>query len=79
MKIKIEKGIPVPNKNLKIQYPFDEMEVVDSFFIDSNNMDINKLQIKIATKATYYKSRINNKVKFTCKKVDNGVRCWRIL
>lgn len=71
----IEKGIKIPEdgnrRNRK--YPFREMDVGDSFFVPCTDEEYRKIQstIKSATR----KITPND---FTVRKVENGVRCWRI-
>ena len=33
MSFNIEKNVPLPEKNVRWKYPFDQMEVGDSFFV----------------------------------------------
>lgn len=73
--IKIESGIPLPKPTHKggtnkRVYPFEDMNVGDSF----------EIPLK---KWMTFKSLINNRHKrhperYTVRKVDNIVRCWRI-
>ena len=79
--MKIEKNIPVPpvqkigrsgkkhggNNRL---YPFGEMEIGDSIFVDLSNW-------KKARDAAFQYGKRNN-LKFTTRKTDCGVRIWRI-
>ena len=66
--MKIDKGIPYPAR--KAKYPFNEMDVGDSFFIEAG-FDAAR------SSSAVFGSR-NNK-KFSFRKVDGGFRCWRIL
>lgn len=68
----IEKNIPV-GKFLYDKYPLKEMDIGDSFFIDTNNDD------KIRSLRTYAnKYGKQNDKKFIVRKYENGFRCWRI-
>lgn len=69
MKIKIEKGMPIPTSN-KSTYPFREMKIGDSFFVSSDKE--NSMRV-----CAYGFSR-GGKIKFTTRKVDGGTRCWRV-
>lgn len=65
--MKVEKGIPVPRK-----YPFDEMEVGDSFAVPP---DIHRTTVAIA--ALRYGRK--HGVKFVIRMMDDRThRCWRI-
>ena len=75
MVIQIEKNIPV-NKFLKRsrshKYPFRELEVGDSFYVALSEQEINVLRVLAwrFSKQTGWR--------FVTKKVDSGVRVWRI-
>lgn len=61
--VKIEKGIPLANKwKGRNAYPWDQMEVGDSFFVAGK------------AKPTYTRAD----KRFTLRTVDGGVRVWRI-
>lgn len=77
MKIKIEKGIPLPkNVTRKSKYPFREMEVGDSFFI-TDKEDAKRMQQKVSAVASMF-SKKNSEYKFKTQAFDSGVRIWRI-
>jgi hypothetical protein len=70
MEFKIEKGIPPPIGKKNGKYPYDKMDVGDSFYIEG---------AKITTiSASIYHQNKKNKNKFASKTVDSGVRVWRI-
>jgi len=66
--MKIDKNIPIPNRS---KYPFAEMEVGDSIFIDKTTTQSSVCQM------AYTYGKKNNK-KFTSRTEGNGVRIWRI-
>jgi hypothetical protein len=77
MKIKIEKGVPIPqtrgNRNL---YPFKKMGVGDSFFIlDKSNPK--KTLRNVCSAASFFKKK-NPKYKFHSRSYVTGVRVWRV-
>jgi len=63
---KIEKKIPLPRK-----YPFDEMEVGDSFELPTNWK-----RTTVAVAALRY-GKVTG-TKFSIRKTPEGFRCWRI-
>lgn len=65
--IEIDKNIPVPKINSK--FPFDKMEVGDSFFTDTLNVSSNAYG--------WAKKYSNNKIKFKQRKEGNGMILWR--
>lgn len=66
--MKIDKNIPIPNSVNK--YPFQDMEIGDSFYVSS--ITTRKFSNYRDTKWTKYGK------KFTAKKENDGVRIWRI-
>ena len=72
----IDKKIPIPEKQSK--YPWREMEVGDSFFVEATDHDKGRLQKDLFNSSGYYARRNNAKAKFTTRQMDDGVRVWRI-
>lgn len=75
--IKIEKGIPLQNKNTpRTKYPFPDMKVGDSFLVEAPG---NVRTSAVATTAKGWGNR--HGVKFACRKVTEGkrqgIRIWR--
>lgn len=71
--IKIDKGIPLtdgPPKGRNMKYPWDVMEIGDSFLSE----------MKTAAAVTSAVSRAGHvyKRKFTARKDGNGFRVWRV-
>lgn len=68
----IEKGIPVApltGAGRKNKYPFDAMEVGDSFFVkDGKGKSLSRLSYMHGKRLSY---------KFACRTVEGGVRVWR--
>lgn len=70
---KIEKNIPVPcNKSKRggYKYPFNIMEVGDSFLVENRTMKKMSSIVHYAQKSTGFK--------FMSRSGDGGVRVWRI-
>jgi len=75
--IKIDKNIPIPSREIK--YPFQDMEVGDSFAIDCE--DIKKVRIMQASLiANINRSKYLKEKKFTTRTdgTKMEVRIWRI-
>lgn len=70
--LKVEKGITVPRVRRYTKYPFDKMEVGDSFYCDGATRN------SIASSASRYARNKGQGKKFTIRKEGNGCRCWRI-
>ena len=65
--IKIEKNIELPRRSAKNKlYPFDNLEVGDSFFTEKESV----------RGSVIWNQHITGK-RFTVRKVDGGFRCWR--
>lgn len=74
MKYIIEKNIPIPDKSNR-KYPWDKMEVGDSFLI--NEYSPAKLN-NVMSSSKMYASLRNLDVKFVARKVgENQIRVWR--
>ena len=60
----------IPERKTGPKYPYDQLELGDSFYLEGG--DLSKL-----CNANYREWRRTGK-KFTARKVENGVRVWRI-
>ena len=66
----LERGLDIPERKTGPKYPYDQLELGDSFYLEGG--DLSKL-----CNANYREWRRTGK-KFTARKVENGVRVWRI-
>lgn len=66
----VESTVPLPDDRPRLKYPFDDMQVGDSFLITEAGM------VKNARSAAWMYSRRHG-MKFSCRKVDGGWRVWR--
>lgn len=80
----IEKGIPIPDKRNpggsskgQTKYPFQEMEVGDSFLYNDKLND-EKGQRNIANNARNWCKHHQLNWKFIARQISQGVRIWRI-
>lgn len=73
--IAVEKGIPLPGRKHH-KYPFDEMDVGDSFFIPAKSAD-DAARAQVSALGAMRARRLLDK-DFTTRRVDGGVRVWRI-
>ena len=77
--IKIEKGIPIPNKKsghgpnmgAPRKYPIHLLSVGESFLAKL------KKSSQLSASISQFRKKYPNK-KFTCRKVEGGVRVWRV-
>jgi hypothetical protein len=77
MKIEIEKGVPAPIQVKRTsKYPFRDMVVGDSFFIN-DKVDVKRMQQKVAAAACMF-VRKNPSYKFKTQAFPAGVRLWRV-
>lgn len=68
--MKIEKDIPVPEERVKHSYPFDGMQVGDSFLVTDSNL------AQVCNAHGRAGRRLGRK--FTARRVEDGIRVWRI-
>lgn len=73
---KIEKNIPVPTTHYNIKYPFDNMEIGDSFIVDDER---ERNHVMVSWNGWIKRSKNGKNKKFTSRKIsDNEYRIWRI-
>ena len=70
MNFEIEQNVVMPEKHAR--YPFNQMEVGDSFFVPEG---ANTPRQNTSSAASYAGHRLGRK--FTTRLVDGGVRVWR--
>jgi hypothetical protein len=70
---KIDKDVPVPEK-FTSKYPFGDMEVNDSFFVEGTD----KKTMRRLIGASNWASKRYPATRYSVRKVDGGVRVWRI-
>jgi len=77
---KIEKNIPKTRGKGNKTYPFDEMEVGDSFLINvPADRKLNTMQAQTLSAALSYASHDGNGKKFTTRRQsDTSFRIWRV-
>ena len=69
----VECGIKIPKPSRKVvKYPFREMKIGDSFFVDSEGR-----RGKAHQAAKMFRSR-NKEYKFLVEYENNGIRIWRV-
>jgi len=78
----VEKDVPmlnVPRGGRPCKYPFNEMNIGDSFLVPFSDLEgLPKPRVKIWSAASYYGSR--HSVKFSVHKInEEGYRVWRVL
>ena len=75
MAIEIDKGVPLPKKQVPVRagvamYPWREMQVGDSFFVAGTTVE--------KFSGTLYQARKRLGTKFASRTVEGGIRVWRI-
>jgi hypothetical protein len=66
----LEKGIAIPEKQKVVKYPYQYMEVGDSFLVPEGNLS------KVCN-ASYREWKKTGR-KYTARVVEGGVRVWRV-
>ncbi len=75
--MKIEKNIPIPKKYCLTKYPFQEMEIGDSFFVECDTKEGRKTMCTINSSKTNYIKRFDPEKMFLMRLVEGGIRVWR--
>lgn len=71
----IEKNIPITERKTH-DYPFTNMDIDDSFKVAADGeAAIRKLAKQLSSHAS--QAGKTNKMKFSIRTIDDGVRCWR--
>ena len=80
MKIQsIEKNVKIPEVQSKFNYPWPEMEVGDSVFIEPDEgQTLFQLKRIVSPGAAYYGNMTSKKFKCLMMHEENGVRVWRV-
>jgi len=78
----IVKGIAIiqARKGRPTQYPFKQMEVGDSFFVEFTEEEMKSAKLKSKKQATILSAaRVGRYgIKISTRRVENGIRAWRI-
>jgi hypothetical protein len=69
--ITIEKNVPIPRRGRPATYPFQEMEIGDSFLIPEQD------EIARVSRAAYMYGNRNGKT-FAVRRTEAGQRVWRL-
>jgi len=81
MKInKIEKDVKIPVVHSRYKYPWEDMEVGDSVFIEAEDGEsLFNLKRRVGPAALYYGNVTGKKFKTMLVREENGVRTWRVM
>lgn len=75
----IEKGVPLPRRGRQCKYPFERMEVGDSFVRNYENERAARLgQKNMTATACVWAGRFNPARKFETRVIGCQVRIWRV-
>lgn len=77
---RIEKGIPLSTPvRFEIVYPFADMLKGDSFLVcGAGDADLKKKGNRIHRQVRLFKRMYGSDYEFTTRRVDGGIRCWRV-
>jgi len=65
----IDKGVQLSHKPRQYVYPYNDMELGDSFFVPNGKMP--------TVNAANYRAFKRLGWKFSARKIDGGIRVWR--
>lgn len=74
--MQIEKNIPLPEKTSRSKYPFEEMEIGDSFFV-GDETKVKTIRTLASTRAKRLSEKQQETVRFHVAVTEGGVRVWR--
>lgn len=72
--IKLEKGIPKPEKDPGGRWPFSKMDIGDSFAVPTEYAV--PVRNALSSYTSYWRKQGKN-YKFSTRNVDGGLRVWR--
>lgn len=81
---KIEKNVPLPANphgrsfGRKLLYPFNDMEIEDSFLVTSDSENFNKKRHNIAALCSSYGKKNNKQFTSIGNELDFTIRVWRV-
>ena len=76
---RVETGIPCPPaRGPKNHYPFMDMPPGSSFFVPCPDDRRGAVASRISSSAGAFVRREGGKLKFATRRVEGGVRCWRV-
>jgi hypothetical protein len=71
----IEKNIPVTSGKMLAKYPFNDLEIGDSFLIPSSDDDVRDR--RRASAAVQRQTHVIKRGKYVTRRVEGGIRIWR--
>ena len=74
---KIEKGVPMPRPRRKREYPWEQMEVGDSFLLSCKSEDAAKVANRARSAADSFAKKRGLSWRFSFRHVEGGIRIWR--
>lgn len=77
---RIEKGIKIPfhaRSPGPIPYPFQDMEVGNSFLVPAAAEELKRLLHRMYQTSIRFRKQFGSEYAFTFRTVEGGVRCWR--
>ena len=78
MKFKIDKDVPLPAGNYRAaRFPFDELELHDSFFVPTAEMSGVKIPLQSIRGSARSFCKSSPDKDFTVRRVKDGFRVWR--
>jgi hypothetical protein len=79
-RIRIEKGVAMPARHgtKPCPYPFMDMSVGDSFFIETSNGAAHNIINRLNRHKARFMKENPVGYKFESRRVPGGVRCWRV-
>jgi len=76
---KIENNVPIHDVNSKSKYPWPEMAVGDSVFIEAEKGETpTRLAATVSSSVRYHGRKTGKKFRTRVFSKENGIRVWRV-
>lgn len=76
MGYEIEKGVPVKGE-IRTRYPFADMDPNDSFLVECEEDKRRTVAANLSASARRFRESHYGR-RYTVRRVEGGVRCWRV-
>ncbi len=76
---KVDKGVPLTRKKMDLaRFPFDKMNVNDSFLVPKEDQPPEKVRLSIFTAVKSFNAHHGKAHKIATRMEDGGLRVWRV-
>ena len=76
--IRKDRPYQAPKKHGNFKYPWDRMDIGDSFFVPSADDDVERIVRNLSAAGIKYSKRRSGQLIFSVRRTDGGATVWRI-